>query len=300
MNEVIQTILNRRSCKQYLDRPVPEELLDQVLLAGTYAANGRGKQAGRIVALTRPQDVAALERLNARALGNPEAHPFYGAPVVLAVLADRSPSPPWKMEVSSSGICCWPPNPWAWALAGSTVPGRNSTARRAKRCWPNGASLEITSAWATAFWAIQPQIPRRLHPEKRILLQKSQFEVAKPANSGYTKKQPMNKTLGGMSMKTLWKFAAALAAIAGAVVLIARYGDRFLSKLQGLRDHCGCHHTCSCGEHLSDAAEAVQETVEHVVEKTEEVADTVVEAAEEAVEAARESLESVTEEDFAD
>ena len=41
MNEVIQTILNRRSCKQYLDRPVPEELLDQVLLAGTYAANGR-------------------------------------------------------------------------------------------------------------------------------------------------------------------------------------------------------------------------------------------------------------------
>lgn len=64
--------------------------MDQVLLAGTYAANGRGKQAGRIVALTRPQDVAALERLNARALGNPEAHPFYGAPVVLAVLADRS------------------------------------------------------------------------------------------------------------------------------------------------------------------------------------------------------------------
>ena len=90
MNEVIQTILNRRSCKQYLDRPVPEELLDQVLLAGAYAANGRGKQAGRIVALTKPQDVAALERLNAQALGNPEAHPFYGAPVVLAVLADRS------------------------------------------------------------------------------------------------------------------------------------------------------------------------------------------------------------------
>ena len=88
MNEVMQTILQRRSCKQYSDRPVPEELLDQVLLAGTWAANGMGRQAGRIVALTKKEDVAELERLNAKVLGNPDAHPFYGAPVVLAVLAD--------------------------------------------------------------------------------------------------------------------------------------------------------------------------------------------------------------------
>ena len=40
MNEVMQTILQRRSCKQYSDRPVPEELLDQVLLAGTWAKQG--------------------------------------------------------------------------------------------------------------------------------------------------------------------------------------------------------------------------------------------------------------------
>ena len=114
MNEVIQTILNRRSCKQYLDRPVPEALLDQVLLAGTYAANGRGKQAGRIIALTRPEDVAALERLNAQALGNPEAHPFYGAPVVLAVLADRS-----VFTAVEDGS----PVPWRGRLLDSQSPG---------------------------------------------------------------------------------------------------------------------------------------------------------------------------------
>ena len=51
MNEVVQAMVTRRSCRQYWDRPVPEELLDQVLLAGTYAANGRGRQAGRIVAV---------------------------------------------------------------------------------------------------------------------------------------------------------------------------------------------------------------------------------------------------------
>ena len=83
MNEIVQAMVTRRSCRQYWDRPVPEELLDQVLLAGTYAANGRGRQAGRIVVLTKKEDITALEKLNAQALGNPEAQPFYGAPVVL-------------------------------------------------------------------------------------------------------------------------------------------------------------------------------------------------------------------------
>ena len=90
MNEIVQAMVTRRSCRQYWDRPVPEELLDQVLLAGTYAANGRGRQAGRIVVLTKKEDITALEKLNAQALGNPEAQPFYGAPVVLVVLADKS------------------------------------------------------------------------------------------------------------------------------------------------------------------------------------------------------------------
>ena len=83
-------------------------------------------------------------------------------------------------------------------------------------------------------------------------------------------------------MKNLWKFAAALAAIAGSVVLIARYGDKFLARLQKLRDRC-CHGGCSCGEKLADAAEEVLENVKQ--------------AAEEAVEAPQ---EAVTEEDFAD
>lgn len=104
-------------------------------------------------------------------------------------------------------------------------------------------------------------------------------------------------------MKNLWKFAAALAAIAGSVVLIARYGDKFLARLQELRDRCRCGG-CSCGEKLADAAcaagEAVEETVEHVAEGAEEVAETVEETAEEAVEAVQDAVEAVTEEDFAD
>lgn len=90
MNETLTTILTRRSCRAYLDKPIPEDILDQVLLAGTYAPNGRGKQPGKIIVVRDKETVRELERLNAQVLGDPEARPFYGAPMVLVVLADRN------------------------------------------------------------------------------------------------------------------------------------------------------------------------------------------------------------------
>lgn len=88
MNEVLHCLLTRRSVKKYLSQPVEKEKLDAVLEAGTYAACGMGRQAGKIVVLQNPDDIAQLEKMNASILGNPAAHPFYGAPVVCVVLAD--------------------------------------------------------------------------------------------------------------------------------------------------------------------------------------------------------------------
>ncbi|MBE6946123.1 MAG: nitroreductase family protein [Ruminococcaceae bacterium] len=90
MNETLTTILTRRSCRSYQDRPIPEDILDQVLLAGTYAPNGRGRQPGKIVVVRDKETIRYLEQLNAQVLGDPESRPFYGAPVVLVVLADRN------------------------------------------------------------------------------------------------------------------------------------------------------------------------------------------------------------------
>lgn len=105
-------------------------------------------------------------------------------------------------------------------------------------------------------------------------------------------------------MKNLWKLAAALAVIAGAAVVIVRYGDKLLAKLQSLRERrCCCRkdESCSCGEKLEEAAEeaaeAVQETVQEVAEEAQEVAEEVQETVEDAVEAAE---QTITEEDFAD
>ena len=89
-NEILNSLKTRRSVRAYEPRPVEPEKLEAVLEAGTWAPSGMGRQSARIVVLQKPEDIAALERLNAAALGNPGARPFYGAPVVCLVLADTS------------------------------------------------------------------------------------------------------------------------------------------------------------------------------------------------------------------
>ena len=89
MNETMQTLLSRRSTKAYLDTPVPEELLDQVLQAGLYAPTGRNNQDVICVAVTDQLIRDQLSRMNAQILGA-KADPFYGAPCVIVVLAEST------------------------------------------------------------------------------------------------------------------------------------------------------------------------------------------------------------------
>ena len=88
MNEVVKGLIDRRSIKKYKSDMVPMEIIDQICEAGTYAANGRGLQAGMIIAVTDKAMRDKLSRLNAAVMGA-ETDPFYGAPVVLVVLANK-------------------------------------------------------------------------------------------------------------------------------------------------------------------------------------------------------------------
>ena len=45
MNEGLKVLTERRSCRSYLPDPIPTEILDQILEAGTFAATGMGKQS---------------------------------------------------------------------------------------------------------------------------------------------------------------------------------------------------------------------------------------------------------------
>lgn len=89
MNETIKTLETRRSVRCFDTERMPsEEIIKQVVEAGEYAPTGRGKQSPRIVVVTNKQTRDLLSSLNARVMGV-ESDPFYGAPVILLVLADR-------------------------------------------------------------------------------------------------------------------------------------------------------------------------------------------------------------------
>ena len=89
MNESIKNMIERRSIRGYKPDMISKEDLDEIIKAGTYAATGMGMQSPVIVAVTDKETRDQLSKMNAAIMGN-DSDPFYGAPVVLIVLADKN------------------------------------------------------------------------------------------------------------------------------------------------------------------------------------------------------------------
>jgi len=87
--DAMQNLLTRRSVRKYKPDMVPQEKLDKILEAGTYAATGMGRQSPIILAVTDKALRDKLSKMNAAIMGV-DSDPFYGAPVVLVVLADKN------------------------------------------------------------------------------------------------------------------------------------------------------------------------------------------------------------------
>lgn len=88
MNEIIKNMIERRSVKKYKDVQVSDEDLNDILLAGEYAANGRGLQSAIMVVLQNKDVIQYYSKLNANVM-NMSIDPFYGAPTVVVVLARK-------------------------------------------------------------------------------------------------------------------------------------------------------------------------------------------------------------------
>lgn len=89
MNDVIRAMKERRSVRAYTGEVPPRELIDQVVEAGLWAASGMNRQGPIVVAVTDRELRDRLSRMNAEVIGDTSRDPFYGAPVVLVVLAPR-------------------------------------------------------------------------------------------------------------------------------------------------------------------------------------------------------------------
>ncbi|HIY60382.1 MAG TPA: nitroreductase [Candidatus Eisenbergiella pullistercoris] len=88
MNDTLKTLMERRSVRSYKPDQIPEDVLEQILLAGEYAPSGMGMQSAVMVAVQDPETIRTLSRINAEIMGT-DGDPFYGAPTVVVVLADR-------------------------------------------------------------------------------------------------------------------------------------------------------------------------------------------------------------------
>ncbi len=118
MNEIIKAMIARRSIRKFKPDMIPQDIIDQIIEAGTYAATGKNKQAPIIIAVTNKAVRDELSKVNAKIMGV-ETDPFYGAPVVLIVLADKNAAPTYvydgslvmgnlMLEAYSLGIgSCW-------------------------------------------------------------------------------------------------------------------------------------------------------------------------------------------------
>lgn len=90
MSETLEVLKSRRSCRNFKPELIEDEKLEKIIEAGTYAATGMGRQSPIIIAVTNREMRDRLSKMNARIMGRDESFdPFYGAPELLIVLADK-------------------------------------------------------------------------------------------------------------------------------------------------------------------------------------------------------------------
>lgn len=89
MKTCMEIMLSRRSTKKYTDSMPQRADLDKIIEAGLWAASGRNMQAPVIVAVTNKEIRDRLSCDNAAVMGA-SGDPFYGAPCVMVVLAEKT------------------------------------------------------------------------------------------------------------------------------------------------------------------------------------------------------------------
>ncbi len=89
MNDMINTLLHRRSIRKFKPEQIKDEELNAVLEAGKYAPSGANQQSALFIVVQNKEMREKITKLNAAVLGK-DIDPYYGAPTIILVLADKT------------------------------------------------------------------------------------------------------------------------------------------------------------------------------------------------------------------
>lgn len=94
MNETINTLLNRRSIRKYKPEQIKDEELNAVLEAGKYAPSGANQQSALFIVVQNKKVIEKITKMNAAVIGKDDSDPYYGAPTIILVFADKNKATP--------------------------------------------------------------------------------------------------------------------------------------------------------------------------------------------------------------
>lgn len=95
-NNTVDTIMNRRSVREYKNTQVSEKDIETIINAGLYAPSGRNLQTWHFTVVQNRDLIDEIEAAVSVVRGVKDFHPFFGAPTVIFISGDKSSD--WMRE----------------------------------------------------------------------------------------------------------------------------------------------------------------------------------------------------------
>lgn len=83
MNETMNTILTRRSIRKFTDKPIPKEILEDLVKAALHAPSGMGKQTWKFTVITNKNAIKRLADAIQTTLNRPGYNMYCPAAVIM-------------------------------------------------------------------------------------------------------------------------------------------------------------------------------------------------------------------------
>ena len=98
MKEIFEVIKHRRSVRKFKDIPVPQDHIEMILEAATWAPNPRNRQAWKFLVVNDRNIIDEMKKVSIKMFGEQNremADMYFSAPVYIVILAEtNTPNPP--------------------------------------------------------------------------------------------------------------------------------------------------------------------------------------------------------------